>query len=626
MAGRIRGEDVQAVRERTDIVQVISGYLQLKKTGRDSLAGICPFHQEKTASLSVSPSKQVYHCFGCGEGGDVIRFVGKLESLSFVETVERLAQAAGVTLRYEGQTAAGRRAENRRQALHAAIAEAGRLYHVALVEDREGAAARRYLEGRGVSEGSVQKFGLGYAPGYPDYLLRRLSKSYSPDLLAEAGLVTRDQSGGYRDRFRGRVMFPIHDLSGNAVGFGGRLLPATEQAASGGITAAKYVNSPDGPAYHKGSLLYNLSRAKGDLTRSGRAFLVEGYTDVIGLDQVGVPNVVATCGTALGEDHVRLLARFTDQVVLAFDSDEAGARAAERAFQFHEKYPVQISVLVLPSGADPADFARASGGQAFLELAEGAVALVAYMIDRALRGRDLRDIEERSRAVRAGLAVVAALEDPVAREAYARLLAGAVGESENAVLLELERSLRAWAPPAAEGGRDRAGDTGRGLRSRMPPGEEVEWEVLKLIVQAPDLCAPWLGKVAADRFGKLTHRKVFEALVEAGGEGERGNGATAFLMASVQDDAGEQMGKVLAALAIEPPRSDGDPTNEYVERTFLRLEELWLKRQADALRKELELVNPLTSPLAHESLFERLIQLEGDRRRIRAEAEETPAS
>jgi DNA primase len=614
MAGRIRQEDIQAVRERTDIVKVISAHLQLKKAGRDSLVGLCPFHTEKTPSLSVSPSKQVYHCFGCGEGGNVFRFVEKVESLSFGEAVERLAAEAGVSLRYEGQTASDRRTVGHRQALHRAVSEAGRLFNRMLLEGREAAEARAYLGSRAITHQSVERFGIGYAPGYPDFLLKRMSKAHSPELLVEAGLVARDGAGALRDRFRGRVMFPIHDLSGNAVGFGGRLLEGPNAPRN----AAKYMNSPETPIYRKSTLLYNLNRAKVELTRSGRAFLVEGYTDVIALDQAAISSAVATCGTALGEDHIRLLSRFTERVVLAFDSDEAGARAAERAYQFHERYPLDISVLVLPSGQDPADFVKAAGGEAFGELAERAIPLVEYMIDRSLVGRDLTDLEERARAVRAGLALVAGLEDPVRRQEYARVLAGRVGEPEISVMLELDQIL-APGPPGAH--RPEAGQ-----RSRVPPNQKVEREALKLLVQAPGLCGHHLQELRPEHFAMPQHRTAFELIREAfsavpPGDGRDGLPAAALVSAAHEGARGEQIGKLLAALAVEPPETLGEVAADYVEHVFLRLEEFFLKREADDIRKRLERLNPLKSSQEYDELYEQFVRLEGARRRVRAAAE-----
>ncbi len=618
MAGRIRQEDVDVVLARTDIVQVISQYLQLKKSGRDSLTGLCPFHAEKTPSLSVSPSKQAFYCFGCSVGGGVVTFLMKIENLSFAEAVEKLAAGAGIALRYEGQSSQGRRAEGRRQVLHKALADAAALYHRMLVDGREGADARTYLAERGITTESVARFGIGYAPGYPDFLLKRLARSHAPELLLEAGLVSRDSSGGLRDRFRGRVMFPIQDLAGNAVGFGGRLLGGEQSPTN----VAKYVNSPDGPVYHKGTLLYNINRAKADIIRLGRAFLVEGYTDVVALDQAGVHTAVATCGTALGEDHIRQLARFTERIVLAFDSDEAGARAAERAFEFHERYPVHLSVLILPSGQDPADFAASSGGEAFLELADAGLPLVHYMIERTLRGRDLSDAEGRSRAVRAGLEIVSQLADAVARDDYVRMLAdrvlvGHMGDPEHAVRLELERMRTRVAPGAGNGGATRA------PRTRSAPDEEVEWEALKLLVQSPELCGPWRDRLDASRFEKPTHRKAFEALQEMERAGASAPGG---LVTRAQELKGEQVARLIAALAVETPRSESEPTRAYAEQVFLRLEEFALKRQADLVRRDLERVNPLKSPEEHERLFERLVRLEGERRRLRVAAEGVQSS
>jgi DNA primase len=609
MAGRIRPEDIEAVRERTDIVAVISGYLQLKKAGGDRLVGLCPFHTEKTASLSVSPSKQLYYCFGCGEGGNVFSFLRKLENLSFGETVERLAGPAGITLRYEGQTSSERHTAGRRQALHHAIAEAARLYQQMLVDGREAAEARTYVTGRGITPASVERFGIGYAPGYPDFLLKRLAKTYSPELLVEAGLVSKDDAGNVRDRFRGRVMFPIHDLSGGAVGFGGRLLAG----ANAPPNAAKYVNSPETPLYRKGTLLYNLNRAKADITRTGRAFLVEGYTDVIALDQAGVTTAVATCGTALGEEHLRLLARFAPSVVLAFDSDEAGARAAERAYQFHEKFPVNILVLVLPEGQDPADFVLGHGDQAGVDLealTETAVPLVEYMIGRTLLGRDLSGIEDRARAIRAGLALVAGLDDPVRRQEYARVLAGKVGEPEVSVMLQLEQTLgsQGFSPAQPE----------RPAKSRMPPAQKIEREALKLLMQAPDLCAERAADIDAEHFSTPGYRTAFELIREGDGR----SAAPSALVAMAHDRArGDQLSKLLAALAVEPPETVGSATKAYADQVFLRLQEFALKRQADELQKQLERLNPVKHEEEYQVLFERFVRLEGARRKIRAASE-----
>ena len=611
MPGRIRDEDVEAARQRTDIVKVVSGYLELKKAGADRMVGLCPFHPEKTPSFGVSPAKQVYHCFGCGEGGNVFRFLEKIEGLTFVEVVEKLAAEAGVQLRYEGSAPGDKRITGRRQVMRKAVAEAADLYAGMLKDGREAAEARAYVEARGITEASVERFGIGYAPGYPDFLLRRLSKTYPPELLEEAGLVMRDNAGGMRDRFRGRVVFPIHDLSANAVGFGGRLLAGPNAPPN----APKYVNSAEGPIYHKGSLLYNLNRAKTDVTRRGRAVMVEGYTDVVALDQAGVPEAVATCGTALGEEHVKLLSRFTARVTLCFDPDDAGAKAGERAFEFHERYPVTFAVVALPQGQDPADFVQTHGGEAgeaFAEAVERAVPLVEYMLDRTLLGRDLSQIEERAGAVKDGLELVMKLEDPVRRREYAGLLAGKVGVNVSEVLMELDRAT----------GHQSTMAPARSAR-RIPPNQKVERDALRLLAQVPELWADRLDQVDEASFVTPLYQKTFELIrdVHRSQPLPPDPAAAAALLMSKAQDRGDQLHRLMAALVYEPTESGGEPTRDYVDRVFLRLREFALSRQIEDIRKLLERLNPLRAQQEYDRMFEQLVALEGARRRVRVEAE-----
>jgi DNA primase len=398
--------------------------------------------------------------------------------------------------------------------------------------------------------------------------------------------------------------------------------------------------------YHKGNLLYNLNRAKVDIGTEERAFLVEGYTDVIAMDQAGIRTAVATCGTAMGEDHLRLLSKFTERVILAFDSDDAGARAAERAYAFHERYPVDLSVLILPSGEDPADFVLSRGdraAEAVGQLVDQAVPLVEYMIVRALMGRPMGTVEERARAVRAGLEVVTGLEDPVRRENYARLVASRTGERETAVRLELQAMVRAqaaaggqgFAPPGGrrpssrgvEQGEDSAGPGTSVLGmtkpgQRVPPQQKVEREALKLLVQSPGLCPADARTLEVERFATPTYRKVYEFLREAGdGASTNGDAARASTLVARAQDRGDQFGRVVAALAIEPSEARGEPTREYAEAVFLRLEEFWLSRQIDELKRDLERLNPMKVRQEYEALFERLIALTANWRDVRERAE-----
>lgn len=589
MAGRIRQEDVEEVRERTNLVTVVSQYLTLRKAGHDSMVGLCPFHTEKTPSFSVSPSKQLFYCFGCGAGGDAIKFLEGVEALTFPEAIERLAQEAGITLRYEAESGADRRAATRRSALHRANAEAAELYHAMLMQGREGTEARTYLEGRQIPPDVAAQYGIGYAPMYADFLLRRLSGRFSPELLVEAGLAVKDAGGTVRDRFRGRITFPIHDLSGQAVGFGARLLKDAEGQP-------KYLNSPETPVYRKGKILYNLNRCKAALTRSGKSYVVEGYTDVIALSRAGVEAAVATCGTALGEEHYQLLARFAQRVVLAFDSDEAGARAAERAYGFHETYALSTRVLVLPGGLDPADFVRVQGPEAFREAAGRAVPLVEYMIARAVAGHDLESVEGRTQAVAAGLTVVAGLADEVRRSEYAHLLADRVGVAPASVLAELQRRSR--------GGIGRRAAPEPGPAAAKPtPQQQVEWNTLKLMVRSRDILRSVSPRLSDEHFERAGHRKLWHLLAD-------GTEVRA-LVAELED---EKLRAGLAALATEP--LDVEPTVENGERLWARLEEFRLKRRIEEVRRRLQRLNPIEDA-EYDPLFGELATLTGAWRRVR---------
>ena len=586
MAGRIRDEDVAAVNERTDIVKLVSGYLTLKKAGHDRFVGLCPFHTEKTPSFGVSPSKGLYHCFGCGKGGDAIGFLRDVEHLEFAEAVERLAKEAGVALRYEGDTPAERRVASKRQALVRANEAAFELYHRTLLEAKEGEEARRYLETRGIDREVAAEFEIGYAPAYPDFLLRRLVKSLSAELLVEAGLALKDQEGNVRDRFRRRITFPVHDLSGKAVGIGARILPGGRE------DGPKYLNSPETPVYRKAEVLYNLQRAKASATRSGEVFLVEGYTDVIAMVRAGVTNTVATCGTALGEGHFRLASRFAQRMVLAFDSDDAGARAAERAFEFVERFPVQPVVLILPEGLDPADFVDQHGGETLRVLAAGAVPLVEYMVRRTVGRHDLSTIEGQSAAVAAAVPLLEQLGDPVRQSEYAHLLAELAGVSEGSVVLKLERQLSG-----------RPVEVQQAVK-RASAQERVEREMLRILARDDVAYRSIAPRLSDEHFRSSRNRQLMALLRDADG---RVSGTTS-------ERGDDEVVQALTALALEP--LDGDPLPGYPEEVWARLQEFLLRRRSVALRQELQKMNPVTDP-RYDELFQRLIAADGELRRLR---------
>jgi DNA primase len=584
---RIRQEDIEAVKERTDIVGLVSQYLALKKTGHDSMSGLCPFHQEKTASFSVSPSKGVFYCFGCQKGGDAITFLRELESLSYVESVERLAQLAGVTLRFEGDSAAERRAAQRRNSLFTANEEAAKLYSRMLLDGREAEDARAYVEERGVSAESIEAFGIGYAPGYPDFLLRRLAKDLGPEVLLEAGLATKGEDGVVRDRFRGRLTFPVQDLQGRYLGFGARVLPSDARAAE----QAKYLNTAETPIYKKGDILYNLHRARQAVSRSGQVFVVEGYTDVIGLAQAGIDSAVATCGTALGEGHFKLMSRFATRAVLAFDSDAAGARAAERAFAFQEQYPVQAVVMIMPDGLDPAEFVAKHGAEAVRDAAKAARPMVEYMVRRTVERHDLSNVEGQSAAVADALPMLQKLQDPVRRSEYGHLLADLTGVSEDSVRTALQRRLGGHPEQIAK------------TLKRLSARDRVEREMLRLLTQDRAVFEEYAPKLTDEHVRTAAGRVALAALREVSGDLGALAGA---------DDP--KVAAAASALAVEP--IEGEATPEYAAHVFARLHEFVLKQQSDEIRIRLQKMNPQIDP-DYDGLFQQLVEIDGELRRIR---------
>ena len=585
---RIRQEDIEAVKERTDIVALVGQYLTLKKSGHDSLTGLCPFHQEKTGSFSVSPSKQVFYCFGCGKGGDAITFLRELEHLSYVEAIERLAGVAGVNLRFEGDSPAERRKAERRKALYRANEQSAELFVAMLRDGKEAADARAYLTERGITSDALAAFQVGYAPGYADFLLRRLggSRDLSSEVLLEAGLATRSDDGTVRDRFRGRITFPINDLQGRFIGFGARVVPSDPRAGE----QAKYLNTAETPIYRKHEVLYNMHRARQAVAKAGEVFVVEGYTDVIGLTQAGLPNVVATCGTALGEKHFEQLSRFAQRAILSFDSDEAGARAAERAFEFQEKFPITAVVLIMPEGLDPADFVAKHGSDAVRAAAASARPLVEYMVRRTVERHDLSSIEGQSAAVSAALPVLERLNDPVRRSEYAGLLADLAGVSHASVVQSLTRHLGGKPAEVAS------------TMKRGTARERVEHEVLRLIARG-DVPPELASSIDEVDFSITKLRASFVALRDAAWD--------ASVVAGGPDP---DLASRIASLTVAP--MEGDPSPEYASAVVDSLRGFVLRARSDELRAQLQKLNP-TTDVAYDEQFRQLVEVDGELRRLK---------
>ncbi len=546
VAGLIRREDIEAVRERARLEDVVGEHVTLKSAGVGSLKGLCPFHDERTPSFHVRPQLGYWHCFGCGEGGDVITFIEKINHLGFAEAVEYLADRTGVQLRYEEGGAVRRGVEpGTRQRLMDAnrLAEAWFREQLATPEAQPG---RDFLTARGFDRHAAAHFGVGYAPAGWDHLTRYLrSAGYTEAELVDSGLCSRGGQDGRRvyDRFRGRLIWPIRDVTGATVGFGARKLSEEDQGP-------KYLNTPETPVFHKSQVLYGLDLAKREVARSHRIVVVEGYTDVMAAHLSGVTTAVATCGTAFGADHVRVVRRLLGdvddpaagvvtgqgrearggEVIFTFDGDAAGQKAALRAYAEDQRFATQTFVAVDPGGLDPCDLRMKEGDTGIPRLLSRRVPLFEFVIRTSLSHLDLDTSEGRVRGLRSAAPVVAGIRDRALKREYTRRLAGWLGLPDAEVHAAVQAAGRRGAQPsAARGGQWPTDETAgpdaaapvRGLPPVTDPVEQLEREALAVIIQFP-VAAHHAGadEMGADSFGQLTHRAVYEAVAAAGGTAE----------------------------------------------------------------------------------------------------------
>ncbi len=482
-------EDIERVRVASSIVDVIQQYVALRRVGRNWV-GLCPFHAEKSGSFNVREETGRYKCFGCGAGGDVFRFVQDIEHVDFVGSVEHLAGKAGIQLHYT--TGGENRDRQRRNKLFDAMGQAVAWYHERLLTGADARPAREYLRSRGLSGDVARTYQLGWAPDDWDALSRGLGAP--ADMLHDCGLAFTNKRGRLQDSFRARVMFPIFTDAGQAVAFGGRVLP-------GSTDPAKYKNSPETKIYAKSKTLYGLNWAKADIVNADQVVVCEGYTDVIGFHRAGVPRAVATCGTALTEDHVRMLKRFASKVVLAFDADAAGQGAAERFYEWERKHEVQVSVAQFPGGRDPGDLASTDPA-ALPAAVAGALPFLGFRLNRVLSGAPIRTPEERARLAEKAMAVVNEHPDVNVRKIYAGQVASHVSMPVADLVKVAERR------------------TGRPVIAASPPrrvsgGESAEFVAIALLLHRWNDIAPSLVEAL---FATDVHRRAFLALAETGGD------------------------------------------------------------------------------------------------------------
>ncbi|MFE2262908.1 DNA primase [Streptomyces griseosporeus] len=531
MAGRINDEDVKAVRDAVPIDAVVSEYLQLRNAGGGNLKGLCPFHDEKSPSFQVSPSKGLFHCFGCQEGGDTITFVMKIDHLSFSEAVERLAAQAGITLRYEegGYNPAHQRGERIR--LVEAHKIAAEWYAEQLATSPEAETGRVFLAERGFDQAAAVHFGVGYSPQGWDHLVRHLrGKGFSDKELILSGLAQEGRRGPI-DRFRGRLMWPIRDIGGDVVGFGARKLYEADNGP-------KYLNTPDTAIYRKSQVLYGIDLAKQHIAKTSRAVVVEGYTDVMACHLAGVTTAIATCGTAFGGDHIKILRRLlmdngSARVIFTFDGDAAGQKAALRAFEDDQKFAAETYIAIAPDGMDPCELRLAKGDEAVADLVEPRTPLFEFALRQIVSRYDLDTPAGRAAALDEAAPIVARIKNSGAQHEVAVELAGMLGILDTQFVVKRVAQLARWARERGNGGRgpqaDRrppeqqwaqqsapAGPRGPALTLRNPV-YATERELLKLALQRPELVSPAFDAYGVDEFTAPPYAAVRQAILDAGG-------------------------------------------------------------------------------------------------------------
>ena len=519
------------MKQQADIVRVVGEYVRLKKSGQN-FSGLCPFHPEKTPSFAVHPVKQIYHCFGCGVGGDVFKFVMEMEKIPFPEAIRVVAEKCGIAVPRARERSPEERKENQqRTSLVEMHREAAAFFAQQLNGTPEGKAAKAYLLDRGLNSEAVARFGIGFAPSGGEALLRTMKQKYPEKVLEASGLFSRDQSSGrIYDRFRRRVMFPISNESGKIVAFGGRAL---------GDDLPKYLNSPETPIYSKSSILYHLDRAKEALRQSDFAVLVEGYMDAIAVALAGISNVVASCGTSLTEPQVKLLTRFTRRIVVNYDPDTAGQAATERSLSILLEQGAEVRVLALPGGKDPDSFIRAEGAAAYTKLLNEAPPYVDYLISRA-RKMDLTSAEGKLRAVNFLMPYVQRIPDRILRSEWATRIA---------------QQLRIEEPVLRESMRKAANERRSEVKARPElvgrAGKPAERRLVQLLIEAEEFRAQLAQEIRAEELHTgLETERILAVLVEACESGERPDAAS---LAMALEDRDRRLLFEIAFEAAAPP-------------------------------------------------------------------------
>lgn len=625
MAGKIRARDIEEVKTRVNIADVIGEYVSLRPASAGSLKGLCPFHDEKSPSFNVRPAQGFYHCFGCGEGGDVYKFIQQLDQLSFTEAVEKLAARIGFELSYEEGGASPEQGQKSRvlEANNAAAA----FYQEQLMTDA-AIPGREFLKGRGFDKAAAEQFGIGFAPkgwnGLFDHLTK---KGFTVEELLAAGLVTKRDRGAY-DKFRGRLIWPIRDTTGQVIGFGARKLFDDDQGP-------KYLNTSDTLVYHKSQVLYGIDLAKKDISKQQRVVVVEGYTDVMACHLAGVTTAVATCGTAFGDDHIRIINRMLSadkdipaEVIFTFDPDAAGQKAAMRAFADSAKFTAQTFVAVGPDGLDPCDLRTAKGDEAVRAMIEVKKPLFEFAIKQKLAKFDLSTIEGRVAAARAAAPVVAGIQDPAMRPAYTRELAGWVNLDGNDVAALVDAAAKAGRQQAVAEMRKDAPAPRAQLEGEVPPEDapeavaappmnlndpitRFERQTLEVLVQLPaTYSVDQLVKLGAAGMSAPAHNAILKAILASSSEQ-----MSPTWLNSIASNTNPDLHQILREIAAQVlPAADEEGLARYGQGVIARAITNAIAREKADLLAELRRVEPGSAESA--DVQRKLMALEADRRAL----------
>jgi DNA primase len=627
VAGRIKDEDIALVRERARIDDIVGSYVTLKNAGGGSLKGLCPFHDEKSPSFNVTPSRGFFYCFGCQEGGDVIDFIQKIDQITFHEAVETLAAKVGIQLRYDDSGAPMQRGPgNQRPRLVEAHKVAAEYYVEQLFGAADAKLGRQFLDKRGFDKDAAVHFGVGFSPRGGEALTNHLrGRGFSNAELVASGLSAEGQRGLY-DRFRGRLMWPIRDASSEVIGFGARRLFDDDRIE------AKYLNTPETPIYKKSKVLYGVDLARREIAKGRQAVVVEGYTDVMACHLSGVQTAVATCGTSFGDDHARVLRQllldhdqFRGEVIFTFDGDEAGQRAALKAFAGDQAFASQTYVAIEPDGLDPCDLRLQKGDAAVRELIGRRVPLYRFVLGNVLSKYDLDRADTRIDALRDAARLVVSIRDRSKVDAFTRELAGHLGMEVDQVRSEV---YRAASRPAVSNERSHPVVV-QGEAPPPPPRVDVpsprdqrfviEWDVLKVAMQHPALVGVAFDELDDHDFTHPWLAAIRAAMAKAGGPASAPPGEA--WVVAVRDAIGnDPAAAVVGALAVDPLRLGREPDEAYALALLARLQELTCARRIQDLKSKLQRTNPIDRADDYNRMFGELIALEAYRSDLRKTA------